>query len=150
MMIAVYFTAGKFAAKKRLYGLIGTSLRTRDYLNSGSGKSVHGAGTKSAANDGICSVFRQNVGQGFMSNPVGADNFTRGYDTIGHLIVFKSLGAPEMLENISVIVGYGNFHVYNPPSKNSSKVKTFLMIAWKRNLSKTGKGIYVNLCEDTI
>ena len=67
-------------------------------------------GADAAADEGFYAVLGQQSGQRAVTAAIGADDFGADKGASLHSIKLKLLGMTKMLENLSVFVGYCNFH----------------------------------------
>jgi hypothetical protein len=61
-----------------------------------------------ATEENICSVIFKPLGQWFVADAIGGDNFAAGYGFIFHRIKFKCFRPPKMLEYAAVVISNGD------------------------------------------
>ena len=81
-----------------------------EHLDAGFRQSALGAAAQTAADQHFHPGIRQHTRQRAMAAAVGADHL-RGNDlAVLHLIHFEILGFAKVLKNLTVVIGYRNFH----------------------------------------
>ena len=110
MMVTISAGVNQIAPQKRLYCLVGVSGSACADFDPRILKRVQRSAAKTAADQHLNVVSRKKSRQRAVADPVRADHFTRHDLSILYLIYFKTLCSSEMLENVSVIIGYCNLH----------------------------------------
>ena len=110
MMITSSSFGCKLAFQVCLYCLIRISLSAWTQFNAGLCKCCLSSATDSTTNQNIYVLSCKQSCQCSVSFPIRTDHFTGNHLIIFHFIHFESLCLSKMLENISVVISYCNFH----------------------------------------
>jgi len=115
MMIALCVgIIGEGAGGKAFNGFIGISVYACEQFDTGLGKCHLGTAANTAADKDIGFDRREKSGKGTVSAAVCINHMGRNNFSILNGIDFELFGMTEMLEYLSVFIGYCNFHKNTP------------------------------------
>ena len=111
MVVAVSTGIGQFALQVGFHSRVRVAGSARADFDARAGQGVQGTAAQSAADQGPDVPVRQQAGQGTVADAVGRDYLTRKDLSVFYFIYLKIFCSSEMLEDVSVFIGYCYFHI---------------------------------------
>ena len=122
VMVAVCAGGHQLAFQVGFHRLVRIPLGACAHFNARLGESCLGSAAKAAADQHVDGTVSKKPCQRAMSDPVGTDHFAGDHLVVLYFIHLKLLCSSKMLKDVSVIICYSYFHLFNSPVSYSSSL----------------------------